>query len=98
MKKYIKQIQRAKEIFIEYQFKFIENFKNKERKKFIILNDTINYLNLDKFAFLLNQIIWRYINNYNWNYRKYWKIIFKGNIKEYINKIVSKIEKFLNQK
>ena len=51
-----------RKVFIEYYKLVIEVFKDKE-KKFVIKNDAINYFELDEFAFLLDQIIRRYIIN-----------------------------------
>jgi len=51
-----------REIFIEYYNLVIEIFKDKERKKFVLKNDAINYYELDEFAFLLDQMIRKFIN------------------------------------
>jgi len=125
-----------REIFIEYYNLVIEIFKDKERKKFVLKNDAINYYELDEFAFLLDQMIRKFINKkelenieklaYITQYNPYYidrnmnkidanifdsfnlnniddnfiedfrnmnfESIFKENINEYINKIISKIE------
>ena len=51
-----------RETFIEYYNLIIEVFKDKERKKFILKNDAINYYELDEYAFALDQMIRKFIN------------------------------------
>ena len=132
---------KLREIFIKYHDLVIEIFKDK--KKYVIKSDAINYYGRDEFAFLLDQIIRRFINNNNkglqnidklsfiTQYNPYYiepkycdrvdteifdlfdtinidddfiedfrrmkfEIIFKKNIGEYINKIVSKIKDIYN--
>ncbi len=53
---------KLREIFIKYYDLVIDVFKEKD-KKFTIKNDAINYFERDEFAFLLDQIIKKYINN-----------------------------------
>ena len=132
---------KIREIFIKYHDLVIEVFKGKT-KKFTIKNDAINYYERDEFAFLLDQIIRKFINNnkeltnieklryitqynpYYIEHKYYNKVdtdifelfdisnidndfiedfkrmnfenIFKENIAEYINKILSKIKDISN--
>ena len=53
---------KLREIFIKYKDLVNEIFKNKD-KKFTIKKDANNYYELDEFAFLLDQIINKYIQN-----------------------------------
>ena len=132
---------KLREIFIKYYNLVIDVFKEKD-KKFTIKNDAINYFERDEFAFLLDQIIKKYLNiqkdlnsieklayisqfnpyyqepiNYNKidseifdffdlndvdndfieDFRKMdFENIFKENITEYINKMISKITNISN--
>ena len=53
---------KLREIFIEYH-DLILNVFEKEHTKFTIKKEAINYFERDEFAFILDQIIKKYINN-----------------------------------
>ena len=134
---------KLREIFIKYN-DLVNIIFEKKDKKFSIKNDANSYYELDEFAYLLDQIIKKYIINnkelenieklaFITQYNPYYKdkkntnhmdinifdlfdlnnidndnefigdfrnmefeIIFKKNINEYINKILSKIKKISN--